>query len=214
MTVYFENLILDFSKIQIKADQDGLIPAYDVLVVQMPTNFFNLFSSKLFRAILSNSKGVNNSSEVNENLCDYAAGLFENAAAYCGFYTGLGIINSDEFQSLLGFPDRHSKETLCGLFAVSVSWGWGDFEITELIPYERMVLRAYDYYESDVKYTYKPQKGFAYMITGVCRAFMDIVYNSPTYKLGGFRCEQTKGIELGDEYGEFVTTRTREEWEQ
>lgn len=211
MTAHFENLILDFSKIQIKANQDGLIPGYDVLITQIPTKLFNLFSSRLLQSILNSSKGVSNSKELNENLCDYAAGLFENAAADCGFRTGLGIINSDEFQSILGFPDRHSKETLYGLFAVAVSWGWGDFEIIELIPYKRMVLRAYDYYESDIKYTYKPQKGFAYMITGICRAFMDIVYNSPTYKLGGFKCEQTKGIELGDEYGEFITTRMKEE---
>lgn len=77
-----------------------------------------------------------------------------------------------------------------------------------LIPGEKKVVRAYDYYESDVKDTFKPEKPFAYMMKGVCRAFMDIAYGDRPYPygLGKFKCEQTKGIELGDEYGEFVVT--------
>ena len=46
------------------------------------------------------------------------------------------------------------------------------------------------------------------MISGVSRAFMDIAFGDAPYPngLGKFKCEQTKGIELGDEYGEFVVT--------
>ena len=47
---------------------------------------------------------------------------------------------------------------------------------------------------------------------GVCVAFMDLAYGGdydPTGKTGlrTFQCEQTKGIECGDEYGEFVVTK-------
>jgi hypothetical protein len=71
-----------------------------------------------------------------------------------------------------------------------------------------MVVRAYDYYESDVK-TDRPS---AYMIQGVSAAFMDLAYGGDYDSTGNtalrtFQCTQTKGIEIGDEYGEFVVTK-------
>ena len=50
------------------------------------------------------------------------------------------------------------------------------------------------------------------MIRGVAAAFMDLAYGGtydPTGKTGlrTFQCVQTKGIECGDEYGEFVVSR-------
>jgi len=74
---------------------------------------------------------------------------------------------------------------------------------------------AYDYYESDVVLTGKSKKHSAYMIRGVCAAFMDLAYGGeydPTGKtgLGTFKCEQVKGIESGDDYGEFVVTRNED----
>ena len=101
------------------------------------------------------------------------------------------------------------QDTLHGAYAVFTAFGWAKAEITELIPGEKMVIRADDYYESDVKDTFKPEKPFAYMIKGVSRAFMDIAYGKEPYPNGHgtFTCEQTKAIELGDEYGEFVVTK-------
>jgi hypothetical protein len=92
---------------------------------------------------------------------------------------------------------------------VFTAWGWAKAEIVELIPNEKMVIRAYDYYESDVKDSFKPQEPCAFMIRGVSRAFMDIAYGKEQYPNGHgtFKCEQAKAIELGDEYGEFVITK-------
>ncbi len=52
----------------------------------------------------------------------------------------------------------------------------------------------------------------AYMIRGVCGAFMDLAYGGDydsTGKSGlhSFKCDQVKGIETGDDYGEFVVTK-------
>ncbi|MBW1782135.1 MAG: hypothetical protein JRL30_15525 [Deltaproteobacteria bacterium] len=49
----------------------------------------------------------------------------------------------------------------------------------------------------------------SYMIQGVSAAFMDIAYGDKPYPdgMGTFKCEQTKGIEIGDDYGEFLVTR-------
>lgn len=208
MTVNFEKLVSDFSKIKIKANSDGLIPISNVLITKIPSNFYNIFSLKLLQSIIKSSYKVGES-DVAIDLHSYAESLLENAAAECGFHTGCAVINSDEFEAVMGSSIEKQEDLLYGLFAVAVAWGWGDFEIVELIPNEKLVLRAYDYYESDIKDLLINDKHyFAYMLQGVSRAFMDIVYGHkcPSNRLGVFKSQQTKGIEMGDSYGEFVVT--------
>jgi len=93
------------------------------------------------------------------------------------------------------------------------AWGWGKSEIVELTPGERMVIRAYDYYESDAVAYGASRKPGAYMLRGIAAAFMDLAYGGPydaTGKTGlnSFQAAQTKGIECGDDYGEFVVARS------
>ena len=68
------------------------------------------------------------------------------------------------------------------------------------------------YYEADVVEYGRSNKPSAYTLTGVCAAFMDLAYGGqydPTGKtaLNTFSAKQTKGIECGDYYGEFVVTK-------
>ena len=76
-----------------------------------------------------------------------------------------------------------------------------------------MVVRAYDYYEADVVSYGKSNKMSAYMIRGVCAAFMELAYAGDYDPDGGpigtFKCEQVKGIECGDSYGEFIVTKAQ-----
>ncbi len=197
MAIDRKKAIQDLSKITVKGNNEGLIPAFGVLVQQLPANFWNLFSIKILQA-------------AGADLYDDAAGLLENAAAECGYHTGWGIINSEEFKSVVGpMIEKQPEDVLHGAYAVFTAWGWANAEIVELIPGEKMVIKAYDYYEADVKDSFKPEKPFAFMIKGVSRAFMDIGYGDKPYPdgFGKFTCEQTKGIELGDKYGEFVVTK-------
>lgn len=192
-----EKAIADLSQIQVAGNAEGLIPAFGVLVQNLPARFWNLFSEKILTA-------------AGTDLHESAAGLLENAAAECGYHTGWGIINSEEFKSVIGpMIEKQPEDILHGSYAVFTAWGWANSEIVELVPGEKMVVRAYDYYEADAKDTFHSQTGFAYMIQGVSRAFMDIAYGDAPYPdgFGKFKCEQVKGIELGDEYGEFVVTR-------
>lgn len=39
-----------------------------------------------------------------------------------------------------------------------------------------MVVRAYDYYEADIKDIEEVKHPFAYMLRGISRAFMDLAY--------------------------------------
>ena len=84
-------------------------------------------------------------------------------------------------------------------YCVFAAWGWGKTEVVQLIPEEMMIVRAYDYYESDPmgQGVFNNNKPFAAMLGGVARAFMDLCY-SKQYPdgYGKFKCKQTKGIEM------------------
>ncbi|MBN2315894.1 MAG: hypothetical protein JXM79_18340 [Sedimentisphaerales bacterium] len=124
-------------------------------------------------------------------------------------FSKIKVRGNEEFKSIVGpMIEKEPEDILHGAYAVFTAWGWAKSEIVESISGEKMVVRTYDYYESDVKDTFRPTRGFAYMIKGVCRAFMEIAYDDNPYPdgFGKFKCEQTKGIELGDDYGEFVLT--------
>jgi hypothetical protein len=199
MAINRAKAIEDLSKIEVQGNNEGLIPGFGVLVQQLPANLWSSFSAKIIQA-------------AGPDLYDDAVGLLENAAAECGYHTGWGIINSNEFNAVIGPMISEStklEDILDGAYAVFTAWGWANAEIVELVPGERMVIRAYDYYEQEGARGFTPEKPFAYMIRGVSRAFMDLAYGNSVYPngFGKFKCDQTKAIELGDEYGEFVVTR-------
>lgn len=189
--------IEQLSQVNVKGNADGLIPSYNVLVNFLPFHFWNSFSEKILKKAQGDEALY---SEVEEGL--------ERAAAECGYHTGYGIITSEEFKAVIGpMIEKEPEDILHGAYAVFTAWGWADAEITELSS-TRMVIKAHDYYESDIRDTFKVEKPFAYMIKGVSRAFMDLAYGKP-YPDGfdTFRCVQTKAKELNDPYGEFLVTK-------
>ena len=200
MAILRDQVIDNMSQVKAVGNNDGLIPAFNVYVQQLPGKFWNGFAERLTRS-------------VDPDTLEAAEWLLVNAAHECGYHTGYGIITSDEWNSMVAPQVKDVPEDILhGAFAVFTAWGWAKSEIVELVPNEKMVVRAYDYYESDVVSYGTSQKPSAYMIRGVCAAFMDLAYGGdydPTGKTGlrTFQCQQTKGIECGDEYGEFVVTR-------
>ena len=198
MAIDRKKAIKELSQIKVQGDETGLIDSFDVLLQFMPTNFWNTFTEKMLKSVIDNE----------EKLKKVEKGL-EQAAAECGYHTGWGIINSKEFKSIIGpMIEREPEDVLHGAFAVLSAWGWGDTEIKELVPNSKMKVVAYGYYESEIQDTFKSNRPMAYMLKGICRAFMDIAYGSPYPQgLHTFKCEQTRAIENGDGVGEFIITR-------
>jgi hypothetical protein len=197
-------VIIDaMSKVEVIGNEEGLIPAFNVFITQLPARFWNSFAERLSRS-------------VDPELLEAAEFLLVNAAHECGYHTGYGIITSEEWKAVVEpMVENVPEDILHGAFAVFTAWGWAKSEIVELVPKEKMVVRAYDYYESDVVAYGSSTKPSAYMIRGVSAAFMDLAYGGDYDKTGKtglhtFQCIQTKGIECGDEYGEFVVTRATE----
>ncbi len=199
MAINRAKVVQDMSAITVMGNDDGLIPSFNVFVNALPAKFWNSFADRLTRT-------------VPDELHEAAVYLLVNAAHECGYHTGYGIITSEEWKAIVEPMVENVEDVLHGAFAVFTAWGWAKAEIVELIPNEKMVVRAYDYYESDVVSFGKSNHCGAFMIRGVCAAFMDLAYGGeydPTGETGlrTFICAQAKGIECGDDYGEFVVTR-------
>ena len=200
MAIDRKKIIESLSQIQIVGNDDGLIPAFGVMIQQLPAAFWNSFAERLTRS-------------VSEDLREAAEYLLVNAAHECGYHTGYGIITSEEWKAVVEpMIENAPEDILHGAFAVFTAWGWAQAEIIEIVPGESMIVRAYDYYESDVVSYGVSNKMSAYMIRGVSAAFMDLGYGGeydPTGKtnMRTFQCAQTKGIECGDDYGEFLVTK-------
>jgi hypothetical protein len=189
-------IIEEMSKVKVIGDEEGMIAAFNVYVQQLPANFWNAFSRRIVNY-------------VPDDLIEAAEGLLFNAANECGYHTGYGIITSDEWKRVVSpMIEKEPEDVLHGAFAVFTAWGWAKSEVIDIVPGEKMVVRAYDYYESDILLYGRTSRPCAYMIQGVSAAFMDLAYGNPYPDgIGTFQCTQTKGIEIGDDYGEFLVTR-------
>lgn len=200
MAIDRNKIIEDMSKIQLCGDTNGLIEACNVMVNQLPAEFWNSFADRL-------------TNKVPKELLEPTEYLLYNAAHECGYHTGYGIITSEEWKAIVEpMIEKKPEDILYGAFAVLTAWGWAKSEIVGLEPGEKMVVRAYDYYEADIVKLGKTSKKSAYMLTGICAAFMDLAYGGeydPKGKksIGTFHCTQLKGIECGDDYGEFFVSR-------
>ena len=200
MAIDRELIIREMSRLEIRGNEDGLIPAFGVFVQQLPSDLWTSFSERLTRY-------------VPDELVETVEWVLVAAAQECGYHTGYGIITSEEWKAIVApMIENGAEDVLKGAFAVMTAWGWGKAEIHELIPGEKMVIRLYDSYESDAVEYGSSNKPSVYTVTGVCAAFMDLAYGG-AYDVTGktglktFTAKQTKGLECGDYYSEIVVTK-------
>lgn len=192
MTVMRDQVVKSLVEIEVKPDSDGLIPAFNVLVNNMPAAFWNTVAERMMAIAPADRKQEMENALVN---CAYE----------CGYHTGYGIITSTEFDSVVTpMVTEGAKDVLRGAYAVFTAWGWAKSGIVQIKEGERMVVRAVDYYESESG----GEGARAYMIRGVSSAFMELAYSDPYPDgMGKFTCQQSKGIESGDQFGEFTVTK-------
>ncbi|MGD8782161.1 MAG: hypothetical protein PVH88_24750 [Ignavibacteria bacterium] len=199
MAIDRKRIIEHMSQLEIIPDKNGIIEGYNVIISQLPAKFWNTFAERL-------------TSKATKDMLEAKEYLLYNAAHECGYHTGYGIITSDEWNAVVKpMVEKIPEDILDGAYAVFTAWGWANSEIVELVPAKKMVVHAYDYYESDVVKYGSSNKMSAYMISGVSSAFMELAYAGeydPKGKpIGTYECKQVKGIECGDAYGEFIVTK-------
>lgn len=200
MAINRKEIIDQLSKLKVEADSNGIIESFNVLINQFPGELWTNFAERL-------------TGKVPNELLEPTEYLLYNAAHECGYHTSYGIITSPEWNSIVApMVEKVPEDILHGAFAVITAFGWANSEIIELIPNEKMVVRSYDYYESDSIIHGESRRVSAYMLSGICAGAMDLAYGgnydaTGKTSLNTFQCKQTKGIETGDQYGEFVVTK-------
>lgn len=190
------SIIIDkMSNNQVASNENGLKLGFDVLITRTSTSLWTDFAAKMVRS-------------VEPELRKAVEDLLINAAHECSYHTGHGLMHSNDWLSIIGPMIENSEDVLHAAFAVAAGFGWFKGEIVELIPDTKMVLRVSNTYEADViEYGISPRT-VSYRILGISAGFMDLAYGKPYPEgLHTFTCKQTKGIEFGDEYSEFVIER-------
>lgn len=191
-----DELIRQLARLELDGGRTGLIPIFGGLITQLPSTLWNHFSNRLLA--VANPSG---SAKVEQMLVE--------AAHECGYHTGYGILQSSEWQTHVEpHLDGTPEDVLHGAFALVSGFGWAKAEIVHLVPREQLIVHAYDYFEADVVEYGSSPTYTAHLLRGITAAFMDLAYGAP-YPNGyhTFLAAQTKGIECGDGYGEFVVVR-------
>ena len=137
--------------------------------------------------------------------------LLIEAAQECGYATFQGIRTSWEWEQVVAPMIETKEDQIFGFVAVAVAFGWGDLSVEELVPGEKLVIRASDSYEAS---GYLEQYGLAksqkcYMLRGVTGAFMDLIYGGEYPEgLYVFSTAETFCRAKGDDYCEFIAGKS------
>jgi len=187
--------VMEGSKIR---ESKGIIPLFGVYLSLFSVNYYDRLSFD-FEIKMGQEREAE------------AKTLLIEAAQECGYATFQGIRNSWEWEQIVAPMIENKEDQIIGFAAVAVAFGWGDLAVEELVPGEKLVIRASDSYEAR---GYLEQYGFAksekcYMLRGVAGAFMDLIYGG-VYPEGRyvFSAAETFCRAKGDPYCEFIARKS------
>ena len=152
--------VMEGSKIR---ESKGIIPLFGVYLSLFSVNYYNRLSFE-FEIKMGKQREAE------------AKTLLIEAAQECGYATFQGIRDSWEWQQVVAPMVENKKDQIFGFVAVAVAFGWGDLAVAELVPGEKLVLRASDSYEASgyLEQYGAAKSGKCYMLRGVTAAFMDL----------------------------------------
>lgn len=179
-------------------DTEGIIPLFGVYLSLFFVHYYNKLSFDFEKKM-----GKDKEKEAERLLIE--------AAQECGYVTFQGIRISREWEELVEPMIEKREDQILGFAAVAVAFGWGDLDIIELIPDEKLLIRVSDSYEATgyLELHGHAHSGKCYMLRGVAGAFMDLLYGKG-YPDGcfAFMAEETLCRVKGDHYCEFVARRS------
>ncbi len=221
-------------------NNEGLIPAFGVNLTRHYADYYNLVSFRFEKALeqaLSTHRYLGEMlwyeypslffyKDKFSHLQGRALGstLLVEAGHICGFNTMGGIMRSDAWYQLI-VPQLQSREDwLSGIVACINALGWGVWRIIELIPNERLVVRAWYPYESlgHLRHFGPADHPIDYLMVGIASSLMNLLYNADIttkpdltlefyYQVNrskqGFWGRQTACVAMGDAFSEVVVER-------
>jgi hypothetical protein len=155
--------------------------------------------------------------------------VLTEAGHVCAFNTLGGIMQSSEWAGLVQPMIKNREDWVHGIVAVINALGWGFWEIEELVPGERLVMKVISGYESNF-YTgsYKKSKyPVSFLARGGCAGIMNLIYvaeiqngctldnelyRSIASSSARFVCEQTACRAKGAEFDTFEVRRLLGSW--
>ena len=179
-------------------ESKGILPLFGVYLSLFSSHYYNRLSFEFERQM-----GASRAAE--------AESLLIQAAQECGYATFQGIRNSWEWDEVVSPMIEKKEDQIHGFAAVAVAFGWGDLKLVELIPGEKLVIRAEDSYEASghLEHYGHAENGKCYMLRGVAGAFMDLIYGE-AYPDGCFTFLATEPHcrAKGDPFCEFVARKS------
>jgi predicted hydrocarbon binding protein len=175
-------------------ESKGIIPLFGVYLSFFSVEYYNKLSFGFEQKL-----GKQREAE--------AEALLTRAAQECGYATFQGIRNSWEWEEIVDPMIDNKDDQITGFAAVAVAFGWGDIEVKEILPEERLRIRVNDSYEASgyLERYGASASGKCYMLRGVTAAFMDLIYGAQ-YPDGcfDFVAEEPLCRAKGDPFCEFV----------
>jgi predicted hydrocarbon binding protein len=176
-------------------EEKGIIPLFGVYLSLLSVQYYNKLSFDFERKMTGSEE---------------AEKLLVAAGQECGYATFHGIRNSWEWDEVVKPMVESREDQIFGFASVAVAFGWGDLTVKELIPGDKLVIRAEASYEASgyLESYGRTESGKCYMLRGVSAAFMDLVYGGD-YPDGCFcfLAEETRCRAKGDSYCEFVARK-------
>jgi len=235
-------IIAAVGSLPLYGDAHGLIPAFGVYLTRHYADYYNLVSFRFEEAL---AQALATHKYLGEMLwfeypslffykekfghlqgAALAQTLLIEAGHICGFHTMGGIMRSDPWYQLIVPQLHHKEDWLAGIVACINALGWGIWRIAEVIPNERLVLRAWYPYESlgylRIYGGKQADHPIDYLMTGIGASLMNLLYTAdittkPDLTLefyyqvnrskGGFWGRQTRCVAQGDPYSEVVVER-------
>jgi hypothetical protein len=176
-------------------EEKGIIPLFGVYLSLLSVQYYNKLSFD-FERKMGGSKE--------------AEKLLVAAGQECGYATFQGIRNSWEWDEVVSPMVENKEDQIHGFASVAVAFGWGDLIVKELVPEDKLIIRADASYEATgyLESFGLADSGKCYMLRGVSAAFMDLVYGDD-YPDGCFcfLAEERQCRAKGDSYCEFVARK-------
>ena len=148
----------------------GMIDAFGVLLTRMFANYYCQISYKVLKKleIMMRKDGL-----------DLADELLTEAGHNCAFYTFGGVMESAEWNGMIKPMCKTKEDWVHGIVAVVNSFGWGFWEILELIPAEKLVIKVTNGYEA-TSYLAAHGNGaipISFLAKGATMGIMNLLYN-------------------------------------
>lgn len=200
-TVDEEKIIHAVSQIGLAGRGDGYIPMFGVCLTTLPVDFYN-WACYGFEKTLE---------KIDQDLAEEFRGLLSSAGEACGLHTLGGVMASPQWAAMIKPMISRREDNIYALTAVVNCLGSGRWDVHELIPGEKLVMRVYTPYEA---IGYREMYGLAdggkcYSLTGKAAAMMELVYGEgrTEERFGTFKAAESKCIAMGDGYCEIVAAK-------